>query len=214
MRDKKDLSIYISLAVAFFVIGGIVGSKIENYRMNKPRTEESTKAPEKDTENTASAGAEEAEEEVLENIEKTSYVKMNEIEKFQGIDLKVLNVKESQSISNESGKTKATGKFIIIELSMKNTSKEAVQYGSDDFHLITNGIKYEIDDNAFDSMGKLNSQKTIYDDDKSYIGVYDNFNPGMTKKTYIVFEVPKEVNIKDTKLIVGGNEQRQFNLNK
>ena len=75
-----------------------------------------------------------------------------------------------------------------------------------------NDILYEVDDNAFDALGNLNSQETIFNKNSKFIGVYDKFNAGVTKNTYIVFDVPKETKIEDLKLIVEQNKNIEFNL--
>lgn len=141
-------------------------------------------------------------------------MKIGEEQKYSGADLKVLSVKESNGVNNESGNVKASGKFIVIELSLKNTSKDAIESNPNEFKLVANGANYLVDDTAFEALQYLNSQKETYDENKNYVGPYDKFNPGITKKTYIVFEVPKEVNVKDSKLIVSNNEDIQFELTK
>ncbi|MEG1009561.1 MAG: hypothetical protein RSF67_07105, partial [Clostridia bacterium] len=85
-------------------------------------------------------------------------------------------------------------------------------YSPRDLQLLSDGTEYQSDDNAFETLQNLTSQKTIYDKNKDYIGPYDKFNPGITKKTFVVFDVPKDLNLKDTKLITVGNEDIQFDL--
>lgn len=139
-------------------------------------------------------------------------VKFSEQSKVGDVKFKILKVKETKNISNEAGKSKANGKFIIIELQLKNESKDPVQYSSDDFTLNNDGKSFESDDNSFDASENMNSQETIYNNNKDFIGVYDKFNPGLTKKTYLVFDVPKDLNLSKTNLIIAKDDDIQFAL--
>ncbi|MDQ0149208.1 DUF4352 domain-containing protein [Eubacterium multiforme] len=143
---------------------------------------------------------------------KNKVVKLNEQSKIGDVGVKVLKVKETKNISNEAGKSKANGKFIIIELSLKNESKDPIQYDSHDFTLNNDGKSYEIDDNSFDASGNMNSQQSIYNNNKDFIGVYDKFNPGITKKTYLVFDVPKDLDLSKTNLVIAQDDDIQFAL--
>ncbi|WP_194190790.1 DUF4352 domain-containing protein [Clostridium chrysemydis] len=215
MKNKKQILIYVAIAVVSLFIGGLVSSRyyrgkisamnagfekqLEDIRMSDGGPKVSNK--EKSEENTSESSS-------------VKTVKIGEEQKYSGADLKILSVKEANSVNNEAGNVKASGKFIIIELSLKNTSKDAIESNPHEFKLVANGAKYLVDDTAFEALQNLNSQKETYDENKNYVGPYDKFNPGITKKTYIVFEVPKEVNLKDSKLIVSDNEDIQFELTK
>lgn len=202
--NKKSIIINVIIAIIFFFIGGTVGSSVTKNSYNK-KINQSNSNVEQQSKNEQNTKKEDKTEEKI---------KLNQIEKFKGVELKVLNAKEVDNVSNESGKTKASGKFIIIEISMKNTSKEAIEYSPNDFKLLNNGTEYQGDDNSFETLQNLTSQKTIFDKNKDYVGPYDKFNPGITKKTFIAFDIPKDLSLKNTKLIVGGNEDIQFDLTK
>ena len=149
-----------------------------------------------------------------EEMPKAELIDLNKSKSVDDIEYKILNVKETKSISNESGKSKANGKFIIVELQIENKTKNPISYSSDDFFLINNGRTFLVDDNSFNASQNLNSQQTIFNKNEKYIGTYDKFNPGITKKTFIVFDVPKDLNIKDTCFIPAKNTNIQFKLYK
>ncbi|MGG7077399.1 DUF4352 domain-containing protein [Clostridium sardiniense] len=202
MNNKKQIIIYVIIAIVFFTLGGSFGyNRGEANTYNKMRSS---------GEKTDNSEQNDTKKEDASNIKS---IKLNQTEKFSGVEMKVLNSKEANSVNNESGNVKASGKFIIIEISLKNISKEAIEYSPKIFRLINNGIEYQSDDVAFDALQKLNSQKSIYDEDKNYIGPYDKFNPGITKKTFIAFDVPKDVDLKDVKLIIQDDKNVQFDLN-
>jgi hypothetical protein len=67
----------------------------------------------------------------------------------------------------------------------------------------------------FDASNSLNSKEIIYNDNNEFFGVYDDANPNLPKKTYLVFEVPNDVNISNGTLLSlndGSSETRGFNL--
>lgn len=200
MKNKKQIIINVAIAIIFFILGGIFGSKMENSRLNSIRNA----IPNNSTQ-----------EKVKEDPKKeeSKIIPLNQEENLGNVGIKVLSVQEKEKISNESGNSTASGKFIVIELSLKNNDKQAIQYEANQFNLITkDNAVYQIDDVAFDAMGNLNSQETIFNKNKDFIGVYDKFNAGMTKKTYIVFDVPKDLNLDNAKLIIEGNKNLQFSL--
>ncbi|WP_224084537.1 DUF4352 domain-containing protein [Clostridium sporogenes] len=97
-------------------------------------------------------------------------------------------------------------------LELKNNGEEATEYNTREFALKKDKTIYEVDDNAFEALGQLNSQETIYNKNSNFIGAYDKFNSGITKNAYIAFDVPKETKIEDLKLITKHNKGIQFNL--
>ncbi|MGG5460847.1 DUF4352 domain-containing protein [Clostridium sp. B9] len=200
MKNKKQIIINIAIAIIFFILGGIFGSKMENSRLNSIRNT----IPNNSTQ-------EKVKEEPKK--EEAKIISLNQEENLGNVGMKVLSVKETEQINNEAGNSTASGKFIVIELSLKNNGKQPIQYEPNQFELITNNdVIYQIDDNSFEAMGNLNSQETIFNKNKEFIGVYDKFNAGMTKKTYIVFEVPKDLSLDNIKLVVEGNKSVQFSL--
>lgn len=197
---KKQIIINIVIAIIFFIVGGVFGSKMENSRLNSIRNAIPNN-------NTQEKVKEEAKKEAAKIIP------LNQEENLGNVGLTVLNVKETEQINNESGSTSSSGKFIVIELSLKNTAKQAVEYNPNQLELLSNdGVVYQVDDVAFQAGQNLNSQETIYNKNKDFIGFYDKFNSGLTKKTYVVFDVPKDLNLDNTKLVIEGNKTVQFSI--
>jgi archaellum component FlaG (FlaF/FlaG flagellin family) len=69
---------------------------------------------------------------------------------------------------------KASGKFVIVSITVTNVKQESIQFGTGDFTLIVNGNSIDVDDNTF-----------ALDDGFSY----DDLSPGLTKKGRIEFDV-------------------------
>ncbi|EJP6471338.1 DUF4352 domain-containing protein [Clostridium botulinum] len=139
-------------------------------------------------------------------------IKFGEQSPVGNLGIKILEAKESTAISNESGKSTPSGKFIVIKLELKNNGEETTEYNTREFALKKDKTIYEVDDNAFEALGQLNSQETIYNKNSNFIGAYDKFNSGITKNAYIAFDVPKETKIEELKLITKHNKGIQFNL--
>lgn len=130
------------------------------------------------------------------------------------LGITVLDTIEDTAISVKAGDATASGKFVIIQLNLNNKGTTAIQYANNNFVLGDTVTKatYKIDDNAFQAMGHLNAQETIFNKNNQFIGVYSDFNPGMSKKTYLVFDVPSNVDIKNCVLLTTYDESVWFNL--
>lgn len=196
--NKKQIAIYIIIAVVFFFIGGCVGSYTQ-YKKNIETEYQDIKG--NDVENSKET-----------NNSKVKLIGLNQEEVFSNIEMKVLKAEESNGVNNESGTSKPSGKFIVLELELKNNDKQAIQYSSDQFMLTSGDSIYQVDDTAFDAMGNLNNQESIFNKNQEFIGAYDNFNPGMSKKTYLVFDVPKNVTLENSKLMLTDNKEVAFSL--
>ncbi|MBO3420194.1 DUF4352 domain-containing protein [Clostridium perfringens] len=200
MKNKKQIIINIGIAIVFFFLGGVVGSRAEYSRLTSIQNViPSNSINEKVTKENKK--------------EEAKVIPLNQEEDLGNIGLKVLNVKETEQVNNESDSISSSGKFIVIELSLKNNAKQAVEYNPNQLELVSNdGVVYQVDDVAFQAGQKLNSQETIYNRNKDFIGFYDKFNSGLTKNTYVVFDVPKDLNIDNTKLVIEGINGVQFSL--
>lgn len=198
--NKKQIAIYVIIAVVFFFIGGCVGARGQYNVM----TEEQSKSLENNDD--------EASKDSNAKNTQAKVIGLNQEETFSNVGMKVLKAEESESVSNEAGNSKSSGKFIIVEVELKNCDKKAIQYSPDQFELVSGGSVYKIDDAGFDAMGNLNSQETIFNENKEFIGAYDSFNPGISKKTYLVFDVPKDVTLENSKLALTGNQEVEFAL--
>ncbi|KAJ53616.1 hypothetical protein BD780_003219 [Clostridium tetanomorphum] len=203
MNKKQTIITAVAIVLAF-IVGYFVGDASAINRVNKQISSMG-----KIETNASNIKEEPAKEEVKEEI-KT--VKLNEQSVAGNLGIKVLEAKESTAISNEAGKSTPSGKFIVIKLEIKNNGKEPTEYNTNDFKLKNKDILYQVDDNSFGALGDLNSQETIYNENKKFIGAYDKFNAGITKNTYIVFDIPKEAKLADLKLLVKQNKSIEFSL--
>lgn len=199
---KKQIILYICIGVICLLIGMFIGDASAISRVNKQMDANLNQT------NTNKQSSKESK--TTENQIKT--IPLNNEESFGNVGIKVLNVKETNKISNEAGSSTPSGKFIVIELSLENKDKQPIQYNTNQFNLVNNDTIYKIDDVAFEASEHLNQQETIYNKNKDYIGVFTDFNSGITKKTYLVFDVPKDVNLDTTKLIVDNDKNTQFSL--
>lgn len=113
------------------------------------------------------------------------------------LSLKVLNANEMDSVTNKVGTTKASGKFIVVEVSMKNTATSQIYYSNNDYaiHDKTTDISYAADDNSVKTAFNLNENQKVYSKNAEYVCDYDTFNPGIIKKSYMVFDVPKDLDL-------------------
>ncbi|EPY6491401.1 DUF4352 domain-containing protein [Clostridium sporogenes] len=193
---KKNTKLMIG-AIVIFVIGYFIGDATAISRVKK----QIGQGAEKEVSST---------KEVVKEEKKD--IKAGEQSPVGNLGVKILEAKESTAISNESGKSTPSGKFIVIKLELKNNGEEATEYNTREFALKKDKTIYEVDDNAFEALGQLNSQETIYNKNSNFIGAYDKFNSGITKNAYIAFDVPKETKIEDLKLITKHNKGIQFNL--
>ncbi|ABS34895.1 DUF4352 domain-containing protein [Clostridium botulinum] len=193
---KKNTKLIIG-AIVIFVVGYFIGDATAISRVKKQIGQ--------GTEKQVSSAKEEVKEEKKD-------IKFGEQSAVGNLGVKILEAKESTAISNEAGKSTPSGKFIIINLEIKNNGEEATEYSPRDFKLKHDKKTYEIDDNSFEALGNLNSQEKIYNKNEKFIGSYDKFNSGISKNTFAVFDVPKEAKIEDLKLITKHNKGIQFNL--
>ncbi|AUN04007.1 hypothetical protein RSJ21_13470 [Clostridium botulinum] len=193
---KKNFKLIIG-GLIIFIVGYFIGDATAINRIKKQ----------------IGQGAEKQVSSTKEEVrEEKKDIKFGEQSPVGNLGAKILEAKESTAISNESGKSTPSGKFIVIKLELKNNGEEATEYNTNEFALKKDKTVYEVDDNAFEALGQLNSQETIYNKNSSFIGAYDKFNSGITKNTYIAFDVPKETKIEDLKLITKHNKGIQFNL--
>lgn len=200
LMKKKQIIITSLIAIITFIVGFFVGDSSAINRVNKQ---------------IGSNVASQQSKPVATNDkpkEAAKEVKLTEPAAVGKVELKVLEAKESDAISNKAGNSTPSGKFIIIKLELKNNGDQATEYNTRDFKLKKDKTIYEVDDNAFDALGHLNSQEKIYNENKNFIGVYDKFNAGISKNTYIVFDVSKETKLEDLKLTVNQNNTVYFNL--
>lgn len=115
--------------------------------------------------------------EKTEEVEKT--YKMKETVKVGDVEYVVSSKKVSSTVGSEYFNEKAQGKFLTIDISIKNCGDEPLTV-SDSFFKILNGEK---------EYG-TSSDATIYLDDSI---IYKDVNPDVTLKGQIIFDVPEDV---------------------
>ncbi|KOY66372.1 DUF4352 domain-containing protein [Clostridium sporogenes] len=193
---KKNFKLIIG-GLIIFIAGYFIGDATAIGRVNKQIDQSVDKQ--------VSSTKEEVKEEKKD-------VKFGEQSPVGNLSIKILEAKENGAISNESGKSTPSGKFIVIKLDIKNNGEEATGYEPHEFKLNDGKKTYEVDDNSFEALGHLNSQESIFRENKNFIGSYDKINAGINKSTFLVFDIPKDVKIDNLKLITEHNKGIQFNL--
>lgn len=201
---KRRLIIEIICGVLIFIVGYFIGDASAVKRVNKQIDVKVANQQEK----TMKKKEEEKKE--------TKIYKLGEDGITGNWNIKALEVKETDTVEggNSSHNKTTKDKFIVIKLQMKNVSKQPVQYSPREFMLgnIKDKTQYTINDTAFEAMSSANGKETIFNRNSDFIGVYTDVNPNTTKQTYVVFEVPKDMNIPDSVLINanGGAEATGF----
>jgi len=90
------------------------------------------------------------------------------------------------SVGGEYGE-KASGKYLILDATVKNEGKEAISIGSSFFTIKSGGSKFSADDDA-----------ALYVDDAF---IYEDINPGVEFKGKIIFDIPEEVANSDENIL-------------
>lgn len=207
---KKRLIIEIVCGVLIFIVGYFIGDSSAIKRVNQ---QIDTKVENKQNKE-AAVDKEKSET----NKAKDKVYKIGEEGKVGNWNIKILEVKETNVVQggNSSSNKTTKDKFVVIKLQMENISKQPVQYSAKEFMLgnMKDKTQYTVNDVAFSAMGAANNNESIYKRNSDFVGVYTDVNPNTSKQTYIVFEVPKDMNISDGVLINanGGAEATGFYL--
>ncbi|HEY5575124.1 MAG TPA: hypothetical protein VIK34_00140 [Clostridiaceae bacterium] len=119
--------------------------------------------------------------------------------------MKVLEANETNTIQSGdiSYQVTTNEKFIVITLQIKNITNYPIKYTSREFLLrnINNESQYNINNVAFNAMTAANGSEKIYKENSNFVGVYDEVGPSTTKRTFIIFEVPKDTSAADYMLV-------------
>lgn len=194
MKIKKSILIPSIVGVVAFIVGFFIGDSTAINKVNKQISSNvSANLGKKD----------DSKKEVPKQAEKSKEIApiaFNQNSDAGNWNIKVLEASEKDVIKARDKydhDITTDGKFLILKLELKNIKTAPVQYGNNDFALKdkkTNAV-YQCGDNGFKVIQQLNATETIYNKNTSFIGIYDNVNPGMTKNTYIAFELPKDASI-------------------
>ena len=113
------------------------------------------------------------------------------------VDIAVMDVNIADKIGNGYNETKPIGKFAIIKVFVKNNQKDAITVDSNSFKIIDNqGREYS---------SSVHGQ-TAYDleHNTQVKGFLTQLNPNMSTDFTFIFDVPKELTIKASKLQATG----------
>ncbi len=116
---KKNFKLIIG-GLIIFIAGYFIGDATAIGRVNKQIGQSTDKQ--------VSSTKEEVKEEKKD-------IKAGEQSPVGNLGVKILEAKESTAISNESGKSTPSGKFIVIRLELKNNGEEATEYNTNEFAL-------------------------------------------------------------------------------
>jgi hypothetical protein len=199
MKTIKKVMKFIGLSFLGLIVLGIVIAACSD----EPATE---------TKETASPKVEEKVEPKKEAKKEKPAPKKEEKQYNIGDTLKVgdvtFTVHGKSTASNVGGQygQSASGKYLIIDLTVKNEGKEAMMINSSYFKVLGNGAEYEADATA-----------DIYANEAGKSFFLQDINPGIEFKGKIVFDLPADVvDSNDLKLNVQtgawGTEQGKVNL--
>ena len=119
--------------------------------------------------------------------------------------MKVLEANETNTVQSGdvSNKVTTNKKFIVITLQIKNITNYPISYTTREFMLrnINNESEYDINNIAFNAMTAANGSEIIYKENTNFVGVNEEVGPGIAKRTFIIFEVPKDTSAADYLLV-------------
>jgi hypothetical protein len=191
---KKRTIIELVCAIIIFVLGYFIGDASAVNRVNSSTKQTIQSTSEADAKKDSSTtGSKKDEEKIYKAGEEGTSGNWN---------IKLLEVNEATTIQagNSSDNKTTAQKYIVAKLQMTNISKQPVQYSLNEFILGNMKDKSQYKANL-DATGVANSKETIYNKNDGFIGVYTDVNPNTSKQTYIVFEVPKDMNVTNFVLI-------------
>lgn len=197
---KKRLIIEVICGIFIFTVGYFIGDSSAIKRVNNQIDQKVTSQQNNSAEKKEDAQSTSKEDKIY---------KMGEEGASGNWNIKVLEVKEANTIQagNSSDNKTTSEKFIIVKVQMKNISKQPAQYSPNEFALGNIKDKSQYNSNL-DAIMTANQKETIYNRNGEFISIYTDVNPNTSKKTYIVFEVPKSMNASDAVLInANGNAE-------
>lgn len=113
---------------------------------------------------------------------------LGEVGKTGDYQLKTTSYKEVTEIKGVGREYKTDNKYVVVDIEIAaNDIALQLGYSPMDFILVDEERKTFNTSDATNDINVLNSS-----DNDSYVGIYDSINPGVFKKTQLVFEVPKD----------------------
>lgn len=166
--------------------------------------EESTTETKSDTKATeTTAKPEEKKEEPKKEAPKQHQV--GDVVKVGKLEYTVKNVEETQKISNVLGDKTTEGKFVIVEMAIKNLDKKERMADSNMFKVKADGAEYGAD-----------SELDMYVNEGGIGFFLESINPNISKTGKVVFELPAEAKAYNIEVSSGagwaGGEYEQIKL--
>lgn len=123
------------------------------------------------------------------NDEKEEQPKINDTNvTIEDVNFKITSTEFNKTVAGYS----SDEQYLIVELQVKNNSKESYTVNNSDFVLIIDGAEFEID-----------STTTAYYDGGFFL---EKINPSISKTASVVFEIPKDLKGKQILLQVQPNK--------
>ncbi len=105
---------------------------------------------------------------------------MNEAVRAGDIVITASKTSFAQNVGGTYGQN-ATGRYIIVDLALKNEGKDSVTVNSTQFVLLKGDVEYDVDTLA-----------TTYANEAGKGFFLESINPGLEKKGKVVFDIPKD----------------------
>jgi hypothetical protein len=188
---KKVLKWVGILFLAVIILSAVSGGgEEETVTEVESKPAQETKAPEKKEE---------------PKKEKKAAAGMGDVLKVGGVEFQVKGKSSAANVGGEYGQN-AQGKYLILDVAVKNNGKEPLMVDGSFFKIKANGAEYEADTTA-----------AIYANKAGNAFFLENVNPGLTLNGKVVFDLPTEM-IESQDMILNvqtgmfGTEQGQINL--
>jgi len=124
-----------------------------------------------------------------EDVKYDNY-KLGEVGKSGKYQLKTVSYLETENIvvANESYTTQ--NKYVIVNIEIaSNDEGLSLGYNPNDFRIVDKDKKtYNCESIITNNLNLENENK-----DNSYVGIFKDLEPGVLKKTQLVFDIPKEI---------------------
>ncbi|MGE7639621.1 DUF4352 domain-containing protein [Peribacillus frigoritolerans] len=181
----------------FWVLAVIVVISIANGGEEETSTTE-TKSDTKATETTAKPKEE-------KKAEAPKQHKVGDTVKVGKLEYTVKGVEETQKISNVLGDKTTSGKFVIVEMAIKNLDKKERMADSNMFKVKSDGAEYGAD-----------AELDMYVNEGGIGFFLESINPNISKTGKVVFELPAEAKEYNIEVSSGagwsGGEYEQIKL--
>lgn len=204
--NPKKIIVLSACAVLIFFVGYFVGDAEAISRVNASISGDTSSLASLTASSTSST----------EGSEKVTEYKKGETGQVGNWKINISDVQTGTEIKSDSGDTSdnktSSQLFVMVKVQLENTASTPQSYSSDEFALgnLKNESVYALDMEAGEV---LNDNKTNWENDSTYFGIYDNLNPNLPKYTYLVFEVPAGTSVSDLILAsTKANENTEFYL--